>query len=197
MTATPNLEALWAGPFGDAYTERNRDVGAGRDAFWQSIQNLTAARTWLEVGCNVGANLRCVPTGKLFGVDVNREALTIASEVALAQVVVASEVALPFDLESFDLVFTCGLLIHIQRDRLKVVMGELARVAHDWVLLMEYDASGEKVISWCGQEAALWKAPYGWLFQEYVPWFRLQNKGFLPPLAGFDNVTWWLFRRKG
>ena len=34
---TTRLEALWTGQFGNAYVERNREAGAGRETFWNRV----------------------------------------------------------------------------------------------------------------------------------------------------------------
>ena len=52
------LEALWSGEFGDAYTERNTAAGEGRRRFWRATLDEFPAARVLEVGCNLGANLR-------------------------------------------------------------------------------------------------------------------------------------------
>ena len=73
------LEELWSGDFGDAYTERNEEAGAGRETFWRQLLAGIEVTTALEVGCNVGANLRWIAEilapRDVFGVDVNEGAL--------------------------------------------------------------------------------------------------------------------------
>ena len=95
------LEALWAGEFGDAYTLRNEDLVDGRrQPFWNSILEATDARSVLEVGCNIGANLRCLADGvrRVEGVDVNVEALRrLKEDVPYATGRVAQARSLPFD----------------------------------------------------------------------------------------------------
>src|SRR5262245_52907988 len=54
------LEALWSGAFGDAYTERNKTVGEERQRFWRATLDEFPAAGVLEVGCNLGANLRWI-----------------------------------------------------------------------------------------------------------------------------------------
>src|SRR5687767_4965714 len=111
------LEALWAGQFGDAYVERNRLVDEGRAAFWQRIMQTYRPARVLEVGCNVGANLRWItaelPPEKVFGLDINLSALA-ELRAALPGVNAVSGRArdLPFGDRWFDLVFTAGVLIH-------------------------------------------------------------------------------------
>ena len=78
------LEQLWNGEFGDQYVARNATAGGGRGPFWAWHASRFPAPRVLEIGCNVGANLRhfadlTEPNG-LWGVDVNEIALTRARE---------------------------------------------------------------------------------------------------------------------
>ena len=79
MSEASRLEQLWAGDFGDAYVERNRDAGAPRGPFWNSILDGLELQRVLEIGCNVGANLQWiaqrVPPSGVYGVDVNATAV--------------------------------------------------------------------------------------------------------------------------
>src|SRR5437870_82627 len=82
ITATSEaerLEALWEGNFGNAYTERNSNAGDIREPFWLEILNEFPVASVLEVGCNLGANLRWiaphVKPGRTYGVDINASAL--------------------------------------------------------------------------------------------------------------------------
>src|SRR4051794_5642352 len=81
---TQRLEALWAGEFGDDYVERNRDAESGRRDFWAGHLQALGVRTALEVGCNIGGNLRWIAeilgVENVAGVDVNEKALAILRE---------------------------------------------------------------------------------------------------------------------
>lgn len=52
------LESLWSGDFGTAYVERNRATRNTREPFWQKVLAEYCAQIVLEVGYNIGANLR-------------------------------------------------------------------------------------------------------------------------------------------
>src|SRR5262245_47560548 len=105
------LEQLWGGAFGDAYVDRNQAVVDHRGPFWQQITAEFPVRRVLEVGCNIGANLRWLAQllrpSDVFGIDVNDKALT-QLRTALPTVNAISSVArdLPFRDGWFDLVFT-------------------------------------------------------------------------------------------
>src|SRR4030042_6924152 len=74
------LEQLWNGEFGDAYVERNRTVGDHRGPFWESLIKEFPAKSVLEVGCNLGGNLKWIasllPPQNVYGVDINLKALS-------------------------------------------------------------------------------------------------------------------------
>src|ERR1039458_3428417 len=80
------LEKLWAGQFGDAYVQRNAEAGNGRQPFWNALLEKYPAAPILEVGCNLGGNLRQIASKvvprEVYGVDLNETALMrLRSEV--------------------------------------------------------------------------------------------------------------------
>src|SRR5918999_831584 len=81
---TTRLEDLWAGDFGDQYIERNRDAESGRRSFWEEQLGRLDVGSVLEIGCNIGGNLRwiaeIVGAENVAGVDVNEKALEILRE---------------------------------------------------------------------------------------------------------------------
>src|SRR5437868_222011 len=111
------LEQLWNGTFGDAYVSRNASAGGGRAPFWGWHNGRFPAARVLEIGCNVGANLRhfvdVVEPNGLWGVDINETALTQARQ-ALPSVNIgwASARELPFRDGFFDLSVSVAVLIH-------------------------------------------------------------------------------------
>lgn len=90
----------------------------------------------------------------------------------------------------FDLVFTCGVLIHIPPDDLKQVMQGLIDSSVGYVLAIEYEAKEETEVEYRGHKGKLWKRDYGKLYQELG--LELVEKGFL---LEFDNCTYWLMRK--
>src|SRR4051812_182933 len=111
------LEALWSGDFGDDYVQRNIDAERGRRDFWvERLDDLKPASA-LEVGCNVGGNLRWVAEAigepAVAGVDVNEKALEVVRErFPGIDARRATGTGLPFDDGQFELTFTIGVLIH-------------------------------------------------------------------------------------
>jgi pseudaminic acid biosynthesis-associated methylase len=195
-----DLEQLWSGPFGDAYTERNADVHQARGPFWERLLTAYEPRSVLEVGCNVGGNLRWivqhVDRRSVVGIDVNDGALArLREQDPHINVMYASAGRLPFRERAFDLVFTMGVLIHVGSDDLAVAMSEIVRCADRYVLCGEYFAEEETAVEYHGETEALFKRDYCGLYASLFPELQLVESGFLGRDEGWDDVTWWLFRR--
>ena len=195
------LEGLWSGEFGDDYVERNKAASEGRRPFWEHVLGAIEAGSALEIGCNVGGNLRWLAellgAENVAGVDVNERALEVVrSEVPGVDARVASARELPFADNSFDLVFTTGVLIHQSPDELPHVMDEIVRCSRRYVLCGEYRADDVEEVPYRGQEGALFRADYGRLYQERFPQLKLLEEGFLPKSEGvWDDVTYWVFEQ--
>ncbi|MGH9226792.1 MAG: pseudaminic acid biosynthesis-associated methylase [Acidimicrobiales bacterium] len=193
------LEALWGGDFGDAYVDRNREF-AVREPFWTGTIATTRPQRVLEVGCNLGGNLRWIaemmPAQQVYGVDVNLKALReLRAAVPDVNAVWSPGRDLPFRDGWFDLVFTMGVLIHQPEDTLSLLMAEMVRTSRQWILCGEYYAEKTEEIAYRGHEGALFRRDYGGLFQRLFPELALSDKGFLGRDQGWDDVTWWLFRK--
>ena len=195
------LEGLWAGDFGDAYIERNADAGAAREPFWRDVLDGLDVRSALEVGCNVGPNLRwlqeLLDPAAVFGVDVNQEALArVRTTLPRVNAVTASARELPFRDRAFDLVFTTGVLIHLPPAIVPLAMGEIVRCSRRYVFCGEYYSDELTEVPYRGEEGALFKRDFGDLYQQLFPELSLLRRGRVGQEVGFDDVTWWLFERR-
>jgi pseudaminic acid biosynthesis-associated methylase len=192
------LESLWSGEFGDAYVARNLKAGDTRQAFWEGILAEIPVKTVLEIGCNVGANLRWIaPRVKpenVYGIDINPGALQkLHQDLPGVNALLAPARELPFRDRWFDLVFTMGVLIHQPEATLPLVMSEAVRCSRRFVLCGEYFAPTTTEVAYRGQAGALFRRDYGGMYQELFPQLKLRKKGFLAHDEGWDDVTYWLF----
>ena len=100
--------------------------------------------------------------------------------------------------EVFDLVFTSGVLIHINPENLEQVYENLMKLTKKYFLLIEYFNRTPVEIPYRGENGLLWKRDFGKHFLEKSGWEPI-SYGFLWghefDAAGFDDVTYWLFRR--
>src|SRR5262245_28223076 len=143
MSNSERLEELWTGDFGDAYTQRNSAAADCRQPFWDGLFNDFPCRRVLEVGCNLGANLKWVSTNvaanEVYGVDINESALAqLRGAIPAVNPVWGRARELPFRDRYFDMVFTMGVLIHQPPEALPIVMSEIVRCSRKYVLAGEY-----------------------------------------------------------
>lgn len=194
------LEELWSGDFGDEYIERNKDAGAHRARFWDETLSKYPSPRVLEVGCNVGSNLQWIASHispeNVYGVDINQKAIDLLREnVPGANALLSPARELPFRDGWFDLVFTMGVLIHQPESTLQIVMNEMVRCSRKYILCGEYHAASTEEVPYRDQHGALFKRNYGALFLEWFPALKLLEHGHLDRDDGWDDVTFWVFRK--
>jgi len=194
------LEELWGGGFGDSYVERNRDAWEKRAPFWRETIGRYSPGTVLEVGCNVGANLRWIasslPGRNIYGVDINLKALDeLRRTVPGVNAVWSPARELPFRDRWFDMVFTMGVLIHQPTDALPVVMAEIVRCSRRYVLCGEYYSADPTEVPYRGQSGALFKRDFGEMYRRMFPGLVLRQQGFLSQAEGWDDITYWVLER--
>ena len=213
----------WRSECGIAYTLRhlpNQGAIFARRAWLERI--LTGVEFWrradgepirvLEVGAGTGMNL--VALGgwlydrwarrpsllqrlHLVGTDLSHAAATVMREEAkgcpVLSVVEADGATLPFPDRAFDLVLSCGFLIHVPPANIPAAVSELRRVCRSHLLVCEYFAPTEEEVPWRGEPGMLWRRDYGGYFLNAG--MRFLASGFLwKPVTGADNLTWWLFQ---
>lgn len=190
------LDKLWAGEFGDRYHKRNLGAlsSSSRSHFWDRFYKLHPVKSVLEVGCGSGANLRWARAERIYGIDVNADAVALAN--TLPDVVASNQSIFDksFPDDFAELVFTVGVLIHIEPARIHEAMAEMVRLSSRYVLLMEYHAPVEKVVPYRGEKAALWKRPYVAMMSERIGHQSFRS-GFLGARSGFDRLHWGLWEK--
>src|SRR5829696_6316828 len=156
------LVDLWSGEFGDDYVERNIAAERGREGFWTERLDELQPASALEVGCNVGGNLRWVADRlgqeNAAGVDVNEKALSVLrARFPGIDARRASGTGLPFGDGEFELAYTIGVLIHQDPAALPDFMREIVRCSARWILCGEYYADEPTEVPYRGHEGALFK----------------------------------------
>jgi spore coat polysaccharide biosynthesis protein SpsF len=200
--------AAWRGDFGDSYIERNQVtpevVQSRRNSFAHILAHCSGdeIKSMLEVGANVGINLRSlsdIADAKLFAVEPNAQ----ARERLIADGVVPGEHAingiaenLPVPDRFVDLVFTTGVLIHVGEQGIRTAIRELHRTSRRYVLMMEYFAPRSEMIPYRGQNDLLFRRDFGSLLLDEFSDVQPVAQGFLwRRTTAFDDLTWWLFRK--
>lgn len=197
--------AAWSGEIGDAYFRRHlidELVVAQRERMWRAIglrgiNDLVV----MEVGAGAGENLIALRRHGNYQQMLAAEPNSLARECLVRNVDDIHLIgdALPYiglPMHSADLVFTCGVLIHMPPDQLDDALREVHRLAKRYILAVEYFSDRPEMIPWRGMPDLLWKRDFGRdymrLFSDLVP---VSAGFFWRETTGLDNVTWWLFEK--
>lgn len=202
------LEQAWATQFGRDYTDRNSRADERGGQFHFDLCEKLGVRRVLEVGCNVGINLTrlgaqrnqsaATPCAATWGVDVGCYAVAQAQRrLPGANFAAGSIYQLPFCDASFDLVFTCGVLIHIPPADLQAAVSEIYRTSARYIWCGEYHADHPTEIPYRGLNGSLFKRDFGAYFLSCFSGLELVDDGFLEKKStGFDDLNWWLLRKR-
>ena len=193
MSEAKSCLEYWAGQEGDDYTRRNWVDWQERLGFWDDIIDKTGVRSVLEVGCNAGWNLSALKLAysgiQVVGTEINYSAYMQATTAGLT-------VHNLFDFRqvpgAFEMVFTSGVLIHVEPSNIIEMMQGIRDKALRWVLAIEYEAAAETEIEYRGERGRLWKRPYGAMYEALG--MRCFSTGDAGP--GWDRCTYWLMERK-
>jgi pseudaminic acid biosynthesis-associated methylase len=209
---TPQTDA-WKGDFGREYTDRNTFEVEDLDSLYRKNYGLTRRQInqaflrdlpqdakFLEVGCNTGNQLLLLQQmgySKLSGIEVQPYALGIArSRTQGISLMQGSALALPYEDEGFDVVFTSGVLIHIAPADLPRAMDEIHRCARTYVWGMEYYAPGVTEVNYRSHEGLLWKMDYAQRYLERYRDLELVREQRIPYLENSNVDTVFLLRKK-
>jgi spore coat polysaccharide biosynthesis protein SpsF len=206
MAYSTEQEAFWQGGFGDEYTDRNRGPGlvAANAAFFSRVLARTRnVRCILELGSNRGLNLaalrQLLPEAQLSAVEINEKA---ASELAANLDAVDLHCTSILDFQpctTWDLVFTKGVLIHINPEDLPAVYELIHCSASRYVLVAEYYNPKPVEVPYRGHAGKLFKRDFAGEMLDRFPDLSLLDYGFVyhrDPNFPQDDLTWFLMQKQ-
>lgn len=171
----------WSSEFGKGYTDRNPHTLEAMDGLYKKQFGLTRTELnlmflgkldrsikILEVGSNVGAQLlglQKLGFKNLYGIELQPYAVEVSKRnTQNINLIQGSALEIPFRDSYFALVFTSGVLIHINPDDLNMVMREIYRCTREYIWGFEYYADQYSEITYRGRKNLLWKANFAKLY---------------------------------
>jgi spore coat polysaccharide biosynthesis protein SpsF len=206
MSYQTEQEDFWAGDFGNQYVERNdlsAELVAARTACWaEMLRKIAPIESAFEVGCNRGLNLVALkhlqPHLKMNAIEINTKAAEIARTLNIADIKTTSL----FDFEpkdSFDLVLVCGVLIHLNPDRLREAYEKIFKLSKKSILLFEYYNPSPVEVNYRGHEGRLFKRDWaGEMLDQFKGKLKLVDYGFFyhrDPVAWSDDGNWFVLEK--
>lgn len=206
---TTKQEQEWAGEVGAAYTDRNTWSAEDLDQVYLDCFGITRTdlnqrflggfktplrfMRILEVGCNIGMQLRHLQNmgfWNLHGIELQQYALDRLC-VERVETCRGAATDLPYPDESFDLVYTSGVLIHIPPDDLPRAMSEILRCTKRYVWGFEYYSRELQEVEGRWPADMLWSGDYSALFTDLLPRLQLldywQEPNKAPSRAGLTG----------
>ncbi len=202
MRSKTEQETFWAGSFGDDYTKRNVSAPEQRSGFFKQVLGLAPGlQSACEFGANRGDNLAALRSVReslsLTGVELNAGAAEIMARIPGVTPIVSS--IQDFNTEKrFDLVFTCGVLIHINPDDLPAIYRKMVALSARYVLVNEYFNPRPVEIDYRGHSGRLFKRDFaGELLDAHKGQLRVIDYGFLWKRMepAWDDTTWVLMEK--
>lgn len=196
-------EEFWTGDFGNSYSDRNVGdhlVAANIEFFGDVLRRADGIQSVCELGANIGLNVRAIrqllPQAAITAVEINEKAARKLAGTNCT-VIEGSILDLEFPPAAFDLVFTKGVLIHINPEELTGVYDLMASSSRKFVLMAEYYNPVPVTITYRGNSDRLFKRDFAGEFLDGHPEYELVDYGFRYHRGPFpqDDFNWFLMRR--
>jgi len=197
------LEKYFSGKEGIDYTNRNMSslkTGHNSATLIYNIIKMGNIQSVLEIGTNLGVNLSKLENkvSKICGTDINEEALKTAKSLyPFVDFKEGSVYDLPYQDDEFELVFTRGVIIHINPDDRIKALKELVRVSSRFIVNIEYECEDERLcfepVSW-RENQTLWRINVEKYLKD-IKGIELKEKMKVPLSLDKENMTIWIAKK--
>lgn len=205
MACSTDQEFFWKGDFGDEYTDRNRGaawLAANIALFSKILVSTRQVQRVLELGSNIGLNLMAIrhllPKAQFAAVEINEKAATELKS-HFPDIDLYQKSILDFQpIDTWDLVFTKGVLIHINPNKLPDVYDLIYRASARYVLVAEYYNPKPAEITYRGHTGKLFKRDFAGEMLDHFSDLRLIDYGFVYHRDAYfpqDDLTWFLMEK--
>lgn len=156
----------------------------------------------LEVGANIGLNLRAIgqllPNASMTAVEINEKAADACRKVGRTDVFTGSIFDFNTD-KKFDLTFTKGVLIHINPNRLTEVYEMLYAYSRRYILICDYYNPSPVEVSYRGNSDRLFKRDFAGEMMDMHKDLELIGYGFIYHRDNNfpdDDQNWFLLEKR-
>ena len=210
--STTKEEKFWSSKFGSEYLERNKFSNQELDQLY--INNFGISRSWLnkefvtslklknilEVGCNIGNQLALLQNHgfkNLYGIEIFPKAVeTAKTRTKDINIIQGTVFDIPFKNDVFDLVFTAGVLIHINPKDIKKALKEIYRVSNKYIWGYEYYHPTHISIDYRGNKNRLWKGDFCQMYLDHFPNLKIVKRKKLKYLDSDNHDEMFLLKKK-
>jgi spore coat polysaccharide biosynthesis protein SpsF len=200
-------EKFWALNYSKDYIKKNSDFNQSLllEGWAKILKNVDTPKHILECGANVGRNIQALniifPEAKKTAIEISVDAAAIIqNKFSDLEVINSSILDSGVEVNSYDLVFTMCVLIHIHPKHLLENLNKVISSSKKYVVVGEYFNRTPVSITYQGEEDKLFKRDFGkYILDHFGDELTLVDHGFLwghlYDDGGFDDITWWVFEK--
>ena len=199
-------ESFWIGDFGNEYTLRNDEsLIKNKEYFFKNVLKTIEIDSVFEIGCNSGLNLESIKNVKssieLNGLEINESAYNIVLNKHVCNNIYntsISELDISKNNSKYDLVFTMGVLIHINPEMLTDTYKKMYEMSNKYILIGEYYSKTPQAIPYRGFNNKLFKRDFCSEIMNLYNNLELIDYGFTyhnDPYHPLDDITWFLLKK--
>lgn len=203
MAQVTRQQSYWASSEGDEYISRNISGSlhsANLKFFSQIFSSMgEVPNSVLELGANVGMNYRAISSlsssTKFTGLEVNNKAVQELDSLGCESIHSSIEDFQPS--QTYDLVFTKGVLIHLNPDSLASTYKKMVDATHKWLLVAEYYSPKPEAIEYRGKKDLLFKRDFAGEILDGFSEMKLHSYGFSYHRGAFpqDDISWFVLTK--
>ena len=205
-TLESSIEQFWKNDVTKSYINNNKkfDQQLGVKAWNKMLKKIKhdEINSLLECGSNIGRNINFLNEVLPHSTKSIIEFAKVPYDIVTNKFELKSKYFGPIKNASFstkfDLVFTSGVLIHIDPTELMENLNNIYKLSSRYILLNEYFNRTPLMIEYRGELNKLFKNNFGAIFIENFK-VKLIDYGFLwgkeYDSAGFDDTTYWIFEK--
>lgn len=199
-------EYFWAGEFGNEYIKRNtrENLLPSYLNLWSEIISKTSGiKSCLEFGANIGVNLQAlkllIPDLDMHAVEINETACNEHLAKFMDKASICNQSILEYKTDKkYDLVYTNGVLIHINPNELNSVYEKMYQSSAKYILISEYYNPTPVSVTYRGNENKLFKRDFAGEMMDKYPELKLVDYGFRYHRDNnfkSDDDTWFLLEK--
>jgi len=196
-------EKFWVGKFGDDYVERNRQhsLSSNTSLFSKIFPRTKSIESVIEFGANIGLNLiaikQLLPNVDLSAIEINKKSAEELESLEGVRIYHQSILDFVVDYQR-DFVFTKGVLVHINPDRLQDVYDLLYKTSRRYICLAEYYNPKPVKVDYRGHKNKLFKRDFAGEMLDRFKDLKLLDYGFAYHRDNNftqDDINWFLLEK--
>ena len=197
-------EKFWMGKFGDDYVERGDKslaLSGNVSLFSKIFSRAKSIESVIEFGANIGLNLMAIKqllhNAELSAVEINKKSVQELELLEGLKVYHQSILDFVVDYQR-NFVFTKGVLIHINPNKLPFVYDLLYKTSKSYICLAEYYSPKPVKVDYRGHKNKLFKRDFAGEMLDRFKDLKLLDYGFIYHRDNNfpqDDIAWFLLEK--